>query len=129
QHSSIIRGVGFNYSVPKEGAQAEVYIDRGKDMNDENLQIFDQLYANKEAIEEAYGGSLTWERLEGKRACRISAKVGGGFRDPETTWAATHQRMTDAMNRLVDAVRPHLRAVRIRDGVAELGRYPSEALG
>ncbi|AHM02975.1 hypothetical protein roselon_00535 [Roseibacterium elongatum DSM 19469] len=127
--SGIIRGVSFNYAVSKGGAQAEVYIDRGKDMNDENLQIFDQLYAKKDAIEEAFGGSLTWERLEGRRACRISAKVGGGFRDPETTWAATHDRMTDAMNRLVNAVRPHLKAVKILDGGGEMGGVNSETLG
>jgi hypothetical protein len=114
--SGIIRGVGFNYSVTKHGAQAEVYIDRGKGSNDENLQIFDQLFAKKEPIEQAFGSSLVWERLEGKRACRISSKVGGGFRDPEESWPSTHQRMTDAMNRLVAAVRPHLQEVVIRDG-------------
>jgi hypothetical protein len=32
-------------------------------------------------------GGLSWERLEGKRACRIKyAQEGGGYRSPEDQW-------------------------------------------
>ena len=77
-----VRGIGFNYAATKTGAGAEVYVDRGKGMNHENLQIFDQLHTKKDQIQTDFGGSLSWERLEGKRACRIRAAVPGGYHDP-----------------------------------------------
>ena len=45
-----VRGIGFNYAATKTGAGAEVYVDRGKGMNHENLQIFDQLHTKKDQI-------------------------------------------------------------------------------
>ena len=115
--SSGVRGASFNYTVTRKESAAELYIDRGRDMGHENIHIFDHLYAKKEQIESAFGGPLRWERLEGKRACRIRASVQGGYSDSEENWGATHDRMTDAMNRLVDAIRPHLKTLRIEDAV------------
>ncbi len=115
-----IRGIGFNYVVTKQNAGAEVYIDRGKGMDHENLQIFDHLQEKKEEIEADFENSLSWERLDGKRACRVRAAVPGGYHDPEGNWRATHDRMTGAMNRLVHAIRPHLKSLKIEDTVEEL---------
>ena len=123
-----VRGIGFNYAVTKQGAGADVYIDRGKGMNHENLQIFDHLHTKKDQIETDFGGSLSWERLEGKRACRIRAAVPGGYHDPEEAWRATRDRMTDAMNRLVGAIRPHLTSLKIEDTVEELDEGVAEAI-
>ena len=123
-----VRGIGFNYAATKTGAGAEVYIDRGKGMNSENLHIFDQLHAKKDQIETAFGGSLSWERLEGKRACRIRAAVTGGYHNPEEDWQATHDGMTAAMNRLVGAIRPHLKSLKIEDTVEELDESVAEAI-
>ncbi len=103
-----LRGVGFNYITRKDNSGAELYIDRGKDFSRENLAIFDQLYAVKDEIEAACGGPLSWQRLEGKRACRIRADIDGGYRNPEAEWPDIHTSMTAAMNKLVDAIRPRL---------------------
>lgn len=113
--ASGLRGVGYNYSVRKTGAAAEVYIDRGKGRQAENLHIFDSLQSRQDEIEAAFGGPLVWERLDSRRACRVSAKVPGGYRDPEDRWAQTQDRLTDAMNRLIDAVEPHIRAMQSVD--------------
>ena len=115
--SSGLRGGSFNYTVTRKESAAELYIDRGRDMGHENLHIFDHLHAEKDKIESAFGESLSWERLEGKRACRIRAAVHGGYSDPEENWEEIHGRMTDAMNRLVDVIRPHLKTLRIEDAV------------
>ena len=108
------RGVGFNFAVTRESASAEVYIDRGKDMNDENLQIFDHLFANREQIENKCGETLGWERLEGKRACRIRASVDGGYSNSEERWQEIHDQMIRSMNKLVSAIQPHLKTLRLQ---------------
>ena len=81
--SAGFRGLNFNYVVTQNECGAELYIDRGKDRESENKRIFDQLAAHKEDIESAFGGPLSWERLEGKRAYTSEA---GGYRSPEEQW-------------------------------------------
>ena len=116
-----VRGATFNYVVTKQTSRVELYIDRGKGMGKENLRIFDRLYANKGQIDQTFGGSINWLRREGKQACMIRVEVPGGYGDPEESWAATHDRMTDTMNRFVGALGPRLKRMKI-ERVAE----PSE---
>lgn len=89
-------------------------------MSQENLNIFAQLYENKEQIEKAFGGPLVWMRLEGKKACSIRIVVQGGYGDPEESWATTHDLIADAMNRLVNALGPHIKALRIEGFVEKM---------
>lgn len=42
-----------------------------------NEAIFDALYAQKEAVNAAYGAELEWEKLDTKRACRIAIYLDG----------------------------------------------------
>lgn len=84
-------GLGYNYAIRQHDAQAELYIDRGKEAGDENKAIFDQLHARKEEIEQAFGGRLNWGRLDGRRACRISKQIlAGGYRDAD--WSQSSRR-------------------------------------
>jgi hypothetical protein len=106
--SSGVRGLNFNYVVAQEDCSAELYIDRGRDGEEENLAFFDQLQAHETEIDAAFGGSLSWQRLEGKRACRIRHTRPGGYRSPEEEWAAIQDGIIDAMKRLEAALRPHL---------------------
>jgi len=77
------RGLGYNYSITQHEGKVELYIDRGKESEDENEKIFDEFIAHKEEIEKSFGEQLNWERLENKRACRISKLINiGGYRDP-----------------------------------------------
>jgi len=102
------RGLSFNYSVTQHGSSAELYIDRGQGSGDENERIFDALAAHKDAIESEFGEPLSWERLEGKRACRIAKRFSaGGYRDEEA-WPVIQPPMVDAMVRLEKALRPFL---------------------
>jgi phenylpropionate dioxygenase-like ring-hydroxylating dioxygenase large terminal subunit len=57
--------------------RVEVYIDcRDKEKNE---AIFDELLVNKEEIERLYGTSLSWERLDSRRGCRIAAYRDGSI--------------------------------------------------
>ena len=108
------QGLGFNYSLRKNEAQVELYLDRGKEKEDENIIIFEKLVKEKEAIEESFGDSLEWESLETRRACRIRKIIrGGGYRDAETKWPEIHSSMVDAMIRLERALKPHISKLNI----------------
>ena len=91
--STGLRGVGYNCAVGKSSAQAEIYIDRGKDTPEENKQIFDSLEKNKDKIEKEFGRNLLWEPLPESRACRIKAVIDiGGWKDEEN-WEEVHNQL------------------------------------
>lgn len=103
------QGLGFNYALRKNEAQVELYIDRGKERNEENKAIFEKLFSHKEEVEKVFGESLDWERLEGKRACRIRKRItSGGYRDDEEKWPQIHEAMVDTMIRLEKSLKPYI---------------------
>jgi hypothetical protein len=56
---------------------------------------------------------LKWERLEGKRACRISKRFEiGGYKDEEK-WPEIQEVMIDAMKRLEEALKPYIMQLKI----------------
>lgn len=55
--------------------RVELYIDTGD--RDRNKDAFDELEADRTAIEEALGSPLTWQRLDAKRASRVLVEWDG----------------------------------------------------
>jgi hypothetical protein len=101
-------GLAYNYVVNRHDARVELYIDRGRDADQVNREIFRQLHATKDVIEDKFGAPLEWQLLEQRRACRILSRVpGGGYRDVDQ-----HDQlianMVDHMVRFEDALRPHV---------------------
>ena len=102
-----VPGLNFNYVVTRDDSSTELYIDVGDEAR--NKGIFDRLVAQRAQIENAFGGALTWERLERRRACRIKQEINaGGLQSTESEWHALHQAMIDTMSRLETALRPAL---------------------
>lgn len=99
-------GLGYNYKLTQHQSFVELYIDRGPDSTDENKRIFDQLAAHREQIEAAFGGPLDWRRLDDNRASRILLELKGGYRDNESEWPQTIEKLVDAMIRLEKAFSP-----------------------
>ena len=67
-----VRGLPFVYTVKQQEGRVELWIDRGAGKAPENKRLFDWLEKRKEEIERAFGGKLSWERLESKQSCRIA---------------------------------------------------------
>lgn len=68
---SPITGCGLNPSFAQhDRLRHELYIDTGD--GERNMEIFNALHGQKDQLEAAYGGPLTWEELSGRRACRIA---------------------------------------------------------
>ncbi len=102
-------GVALNYVIRQHDARVELYIDRGKDQDSVNKEIFDFLAREKDSIEKAFGSSLDWQRVEGKRACRIAKRLDvGGYLDEEQ-WKEIQAMMIDTMIRFEKALRIHLK--------------------
>ena len=108
-----VRGLNFNYSVTKADCGVEVYIDRGKDCEEENEMIFDQLLKSKEQIESNIHFPISWQRLDGRRACRLRIDLAGGYRTPETEWTAIQEKVTQAMTQLEAAMKPVLKNLKL----------------
>lgn len=69
--SSGTTGITYNAAFASgERLRAEFYVDVGDATR--NKAIFDALFAKKDEIEQKFGATLDWERLDQKRACRIS---------------------------------------------------------
>ena len=106
-------GLSFSYVSREHEVQVELYIDRGKDLKEENEKIFNQLYQEKEKIEGLFSDQLEWEKLESKRASRIRKRIDiGGYKD-EDRWDEIHEKMIDAMMRLEKACRPSIQKLDI----------------
>lgn len=108
-----VRGLGFNYAVTFKFGQAELYIDRGKDSDDENKRIFDELNSQKAEIEKDFGEKLRWERLDDRRASRISKRIETAGLGDREKWPKVQDEMIDAMIRLEKALKKHIKALKI----------------
>lgn len=104
-----LSGLAFNYAVRQHECQAELYIDFGD--QERNKAVFETLAENRATIEEAFGGPLDWQRLEGRRASRIRVTLPGGWRDEEA-WPEVVDRLSTSMARLEAAFRPYIQKLR-----------------
>ena len=78
-----------------ERARTEVYIDNtDKDWNE---RLFDRLIQHKESIESELSESLEWERLENRRACRVSAVRKGSIDNDWETLELIQDWMTERL--------------------------------
>lgn len=103
-----LRGVPFNFVGTRSYGRVELYIDRGD--RDENKAIFDELYQQRAAIETSFGSSLTWERLNNKRASRIKSEMPGDVFD-DAQRAEMIEFMVDAMSKLETSFKEPLAAI------------------
>jgi hypothetical protein len=104
------RGLSLNYVVMQEECRVELYIDRGADSVAENKRLFDELQTHRTEIEQSFGAPLVWERLDGRRACRIQfTRHEGGYRSPEGQWPEIQEKTIKDMDRFERALQPFLK--------------------
>jgi predicted type IV restriction endonuclease len=104
-----VRGLPLNYAIGQDQGRVELWMDRGADQNEANKRIFDRLHSQKKEIEGAFGGELSWQRLDDKRGCRIAhITTVGGYKSDESRWPEIQDAMIEAMTRLEKALASHL---------------------
>lgn len=104
-----ISGLQYSYVIGKNRGSVEIYIDRGKGFSEENKRIFDALHRRRKQIENEFGGFLNWERLDDKRASRISIAFPEAGLNNEDKWDELQDKMIDAMIRFEKALRKHIK--------------------
>jgi len=105
------RGVFFVGSLTRRDGnpalRAELYIDVGD--RDENKALFGHLYAQRGTVEGRTGEPLMWDRLDERKACRISR-----YRPSEATvrdrgvWPELNPWLVQAPGTMRRAPGPHL---------------------
>lgn len=98
------------YLVAVEGWTAvEIYIDTGD--RAQNKALFAALYAQRDRLEADFGEPLDWQRLDHKRASRITRRFDGGGLSAVDQWEALQDRLIEAMIRLDHAFRPCIEVI------------------
>jgi hypothetical protein len=102
----------LNYVIEMQRTRVEIYIDRGISSED-NREVFDHFHSHKLDIEAEFGQPLSWEPLEGKRACRIAARLdNGGYRSPQEEWPRLQDTLIDAMIAFEKVLKPYAESPR-----------------
>lgn len=106
--ASGVSGIVLSNSFALGGKlRVEVYIDT--EDKDRNKQLFDELSQQRAAIEQEYGASLAWERLDDKRACRIAEYRDGAITDAELTRTELMRWSVDGLLKLKKVIVPRAR--------------------
>ncbi|MCA9917483.1 MAG: DUF4268 domain-containing protein [Anaerolineales bacterium] len=91
-HAGVTYGASFGQGAK---ARVELYIDLGD--FDKNKLLFDNLMENKNLIEEEFGETFTWERLDEKRASRIAIYRPGSIDDDKEVLVAIRAWMIERL--------------------------------
>jgi len=78
-----VSGVTYATAFSQQGLRAEIYFQMPE--RAQNEAAFDALFAQRTSIEQSFAEALNWERLEGKKACRIACYTPGTINDPPDT--------------------------------------------
>lgn len=103
-------GITYNYGITNSRGSCEIYLDRGKDYEEPNINKirFDGLFKHKKEIEKDFGGKLKWQRLDNRRASAITFTFEGvGLKDQEK-WGKLQDKMVDTMVRMNNAFKKHI---------------------
>lgn len=100
-----ISGISYVYNITYKYGGCEVYLDKGKEFAEPNINKirFDKLFKHKDEIENEFGGNLNWERLDNKRASKISFKFRVTDLLYKDKWTTLSDKMVDIMIRLEKA--------------------------
>lgn len=102
-----LSGVPFSFVVTKSYAGVEILINKGTQI--ENKKIFDYLFSKKEAIENAYGSELIWERLDEKKSSRITDRIFDVDITNRDDWDKIKDFLCEAMVKFEKAIKEPLK--------------------
>lgn len=116
--ASGLGGFGLVLTITQEIARIECYIrvKNGQDVH--NKAIFHELLAQRETIEQEFGGPLDWQELPGRIGCRICTVVPGSWQMTEQQWPALHDQMINLLIDLERALHNPIREINVEAIIA-----------
>ena len=96
-------GLGYSFVITKKYAAVELAIN--KPSQEDNKKIFDTIFRDKEIIEQAFGGPLSWQRLDDKKMSRITFILDGVNVFNRDDWPRMQDFLIDNMIKLSDALK------------------------
>ena len=106
-------GFSLNTSVTEDRTRIECYISMGKDSDAKNKTAFRALLAQKNEIENSFGGVLDWQELPSRIGCRICFDTDGGWKTPETEWTDLQDEVISQMVKLESALKGPIQGLKI----------------
>jgi hypothetical protein len=108
--ASGIRGILYSAVFAQGGrVRTEVYIDQ-QDF-DKNKALFDALFSHAGEIAEEYGTPIEWERLDGKRACRIAVYRDGSIDDSDSDLEEIHNWHIENLLKVKEVFTPRINTI------------------
>lgn len=105
-------GMGWSYIIKMDKGSVELFIDRGPEKKEETDKIFEKILSDREKIERQFGEPLIWDKVEGRRVCRIKSLCNIGGLKHTDLWDQIQEDLIDRMIRLEKALRPALLAIK-----------------
>ena len=106
-------GVWLNLSLTESRGRVECYIRLGKNSEQRNKLAFKELLAQREEIESAFEDSLDWQELPNRIGSRICTDLVGGWRTPESDWAALQDQLIGKAILLEKALRDPIQRLNV----------------
>ena len=101
-------GLTYFYVITQKNGSIGLCIDKGKNYDELNKKIFDDLFEHKKDIEKEFGDSLEWQRLDNKRASRIrKIYVTANLNDSEN-WDKLESEIIDGMINFDKAIKKYI---------------------
>ncbi|MHC9544027.1 MAG: DUF4268 domain-containing protein [Vulcanimicrobiota bacterium] len=107
-----IGGVTYNFAITHLYCRTEIMIQRANAA--ENKMIFDELFKQKDHIEERFGGVLEWEKLDNKKASRIKYELKEVNLFNTDDWEKMISFLVDGMVRMEKAFKEPLHKVSMK---------------
>lgn len=105
-------GINYNYLIYMDHAAIDLYIDFGD--HAANKSAFDQLLEQRESIEQEFGDTFEWRRMDDKRSSRIVKQYHGqGSLREEDRWATLQDMLIEAMIRFDQVMRQRISNLRV----------------
>ena len=105
-----VAAIGFSFARRKR-FRVEMYIDMGKEKEQENKELLQKLKVRKEIIETELGVPVSWELLEGARASRIAIYRSGVITDGADKLAELRDWAVDTILRFQPIMEKHVSEV------------------
>lgn len=106
--SGVIPSIRYNFVLLKNTLRVELYInDEYKEIN---KKLFDNLFISKNEIDSLFGEKLNWERLDEKKASRISYSTQFD-RDRKDEWNIAIKWHYEKMKKLEESLKPFIQKI------------------